>query len=174
MAAAAGSEPFRLDGSAFHIAVDMQCLFAEPTPWFVPWLPRVLPNVTAIAERHADRTLFTRFIPPLAPEQAIGAWRDYFQHWRGMMRDRLDPRLLELVGPLRALAPPAKVLDKPVYSAFADPRLARGLRRRGIATLVVTGGETDVCVAATVMAAIDLGFRVVLPTDALCSASDQT
>ena len=40
--------------------------------------------------------------------------------------------------------------------------------------LRVTGGETDVCVAATVLAAIDLGFRVVLPTDALCSASDAT
>jgi nicotinamidase-related amidase len=91
-----------------------------------------------------------------------------------MTRDRLDPRLLELVEPLRALVPPAKVLDKPVYSAFGNPRLTEGLRRRGIETLVITGGETDVCVAATVMAAIDLGFRIVLPTDALCSASDET
>ncbi|TXI87581.1 MAG: cysteine hydrolase, partial [Chryseobacterium sp.] len=46
------------------------------------------------------------------------------------------------------------------------------LKRRGITTLVVTGGETDVCVLATVMQAIDLGFRVVLPIDALCSTSD--
>ena len=34
--------------------------------------------------------------------------------------------------------------------------------------------ETDVCVLATVMAAIDLGLQVVLPTDALFSASDIT
>ena len=174
MAAAAGSGPFRLDGSAFHIAVDMQCLFAEPTEWFVPWLPRVLPKVLAIAERHPDRTLFTRFIPPLTPQDAVGAWRDYYRHWRAMTRDKLDPRLLELVEPLRALVPPAKLLDKPVYSAFSNPRLADGLRRRGIETLIVTGGETDVCVAATLMAAIDLGFRIVLPIDALCSVSDTT
>jgi len=56
--------PFRLDRSAFHIAVDMQFLFAEPTEWFVPWLPRVLPNVLEIARHHPDRTLLTRFIPP--------------------------------------------------------------------------------------------------------------
>jgi nicotinamidase-related amidase len=40
--------------------------------------------------------------------------------------------------------------------------------------IIITGGETDVCVLATVMAAVDLGFRVVLPVDALCSARDKT
>ena len=38
----------------------------------------------------------------------------------------------------------------------------------------MSGGETDVCVLATVMAAVDLGFRLVLPIDALCSADDST
>jgi len=44
-------------------------LFAEPTEWFVPWLPRVLPNVLEIARHHPDRTLLTRFIPPREPER---------------------------------------------------------------------------------------------------------
>jgi nicotinamidase-related amidase len=164
----------RLDHRAAHIAVDMQCLFAERTEWFVPWLPKVLPNVLAIAERHPDRTIFTRFIPAQDPEHAEGAWRDYYQRWRSMARDRIDPRLLELVEPLRQLVPPAKVLDKVVYSAFGHPKLAPSLRRRGITTVIVTGGETDVCVLATVLAAVDWGFRVVLPDDALCSANDAT
>jgi nicotinamidase-related amidase len=66
------------------------------------------------------------------------------------------------------------VPDKAAYSAFSNPRLVNGLRERRIETLIVSGGETDVCVAATVMAAIDLGFHVVLPIDVLCSASDAT
>lgn len=164
----------KLDRTAIHVAVDMQRLFAEPTDWFVPWLPRVLPNVLRIAERHPDRTILTRFIPPRIPEEAVGAWRDYFRRWREMARDRIDPALLEIVDPLRQLAPPAKLLDKAVYSAFSHPRLASSLRRRGIETVIVTGGETDVCVMATVAAAVDLGFRVVLPTDALCSSHDPT
>jgi nicotinamidase-related amidase len=163
-----------LDRRAAHIAVDMQCLFAEPTDWFVPWLSKVLPNVREIARHHPDRTIFTRFIPPAQPDEAIGAWRDYYRHWRAMTRDRLDPRLLELVEPLRALVPPANVLDKAAYSAFSHRGLAPGLRRRGIETLIITGGETDVCVMATVIAAVDHGFRVVLPTDALCSSHDPT
>ena len=97
---------FRLDHTALHLAVDMQRLFAEPTDWFVPWLPRILPQVTAIARRHPDRTLMTRFIPPRHPDEMTGAWRDYYRRWRVMTREQVDPALLELVEPLRRLAPP--------------------------------------------------------------------
>ena len=48
------------------------------------------------------------------------------------------------------------------------------LQARGIDSLVISGGETDICVLAAVMDAVDLGYRVVLARDALCSVSDQT
>lgn len=161
-------------GAAVHIAIDMQSLFAEPGPWRVPWLPRILPQVTELARRHPERTVFTRFIPPSRPEEMQGAWHDYYRHWRAMTRPSLDARLLELVEPLRALVPPARLCDKAVYSAFGNPRLAPWLRQQRIDTLVLSGGETDVCVLATVMSAVDLGFHVVLAADALCSVSDAT
>jgi len=41
-------------------------------------------------------------------------------------------------------------------------------------TVVITGAETDICVLATALGAIDRGYRVVLVTDAVCSSSDQT
>ena len=40
--------------------------------------------------------------------------------------------------------------------------------------LIITGTETDVCVLAAVLDAVDLGYRVILPTDAVCSSSDAT
>jgi nicotinamidase-related amidase len=39
--------------------------------------------------------------------------------------------------------------------------------------LIVTGAETDVCVLATVLGAVDLGYRVIVVTDAICSGSDE-
>jgi len=36
----------------------------------------------------------------------------------------------------------------------------------------VSGAETDVCVLATVLGAVDLGLRVIIVQDALCSSSD--
>jgi nicotinamidase-related amidase len=159
--------------NAVHLCVDMQRIFSPDGPWPTPWMERVLPTVTRIAERFAERTVFTRFITPERPEEAIGRWRPYYEKWRDTTRDRVDPRLLELMAPLAALVPPARVFDKPVYSAFAGYKLHQHLQERGVDTLIVTGSETDVCVLATVIGAVDHGYRVILVRDAVCSSSDE-
>jgi nicotinamidase-related amidase len=157
-----------------HICVDMQNIFAEETPWHTPWMARVLPVVTRIAERHPSRTIFTRFIPPCRPDQMPGSWQRYYERWRELTLERIDPWLIDLVPPLATLAPPAEVIDKRVYSPFSEPQLSDLLRRRRVDSLLITGAETDVCVLAAVLDAVDLGYRVVLATDALCSSSDAT
>ena len=157
-----------------HLCVDMQVMFAEDTPWRVAWFPEVLPRVREIAERHSRRTVFTRFVPPARPEEATGSWRRYFERWRQFTGERIDPRWIELVAPLAALVPPASVVDKGVYSPFGAPELLQLLRSRETDSLVITGAETDVCVLAAVLDAVDHGYRVILPTDAMCSASDRT
>jgi nicotinamidase-related amidase len=87
---------------------------------------------------------------------------------------RIDPVLIELVAPLARFVPPAEVLDKRVYSPWTEGHLDDLLRGSEVDTLIVTGGETDVCVLATVLGAIDRGFRIVLVTDAICGSADQT
>ncbi len=66
------------------------------------------------------------------------------------------------------------MLDKAHYSPWLDTGLATALMTGQVDTLVVTGAETDMCVLATVLGAVDLGFRVVVVSDALCSSSDQS
>ena len=163
-----------LPENTIHLCVDMQNVFAEDTPWYAPWMKRVLPVVEKIAAHRPERTIFTRFIPPARPDDVHGSWRRYYERWTEMTRSRLDPELLELVGPLRRLAPPARVLDKPFYSPFHATTLARTLMDEGCDALVVSGAETDMCVLAAVLDAVDLGLRVVLATDAICSSSDET
>jgi nicotinamidase-related amidase len=164
----------RLGPGTVHLCIDMQNLFAEETPWHTPWMARVLPVVARIAMYRPEHTVFTRFVPPPRPEAMPGTWRRYYERWRELTLERIDPRLIELVPPLAALVPPAAVVDKHVYSPFTEPDLLKLLRERETDTLVISGAETDVCVLATVLDAVDLGFRVVLATDALCSASDKT
>lgn len=159
---------------AIHLCVDMQRLFAEDTPWRAPWLQRILPVVAEIAERHAARTIFTRYIPPRRAEDAHGQWRSYYERWAEMTRERLPAEMLDLVAPLGGFCPPARIWNKPVYSPFASSELHMLLQAERVDTLVVTGGETDVCVLASVLGGVDLGYRVVLVKDALCSVSDQS
>lgn len=163
-----------LDARTVHLCIDMQRLFSDDTPWRTPWMPRVLPNVVRLAERFPERTIFTRFVPPERPEDRHGTWRRYFERWRSVTGERMDPALFELVPELAALVPPALAIDKPVYSPFAGRTLPRLLTERGCDAIVVTGTETDVCVLATVLSAVDLGYRVVVATDGLCSGSDET
>jgi nicotinamidase-related amidase len=156
-----------------HICVDMQRLFAEKTDWFTPWMERVLPNARRLAEAHPDRTIFTRFIPLERPGQGRGTWRQYYERWDSMTLERLGPEMVELIPDLAALVPPAQVFDKHVYSPWLEGDLDGLLQRRGIDTLVVSGGETDVCVLGTILGAVDRGYRIVVATDGLCSSSDE-
>ena len=151
----------------------MQRLFTEEGPWPTPWMKRVKPNVARLVEASPRKTIFTRFIPPHRPESAPGVWRQYYERWRETTREHLDPTLLELVPPLDQFAAQATIVDKPGYSAFSDPSLATRLKERGVGGVIVTGSETDVCVLSTVLSAVDLGLRVVIVDDAVCSSSDE-
>ncbi len=172
-----GSEALRfgpLGESCVHLCVDMQRLFAERTEWHMPWMERVLPKVADIAGRHAARTIFTRFLPAEQPGDGHGTWKRYYQRWAGMTVRHLGRDMVELVPELATFVPPGRLLDKRVYSPWCGTDLHRRLRDAAIDTLVVTGGETDVCVLSTVLGAVDLGYRVVIATDAICSSSDAT
>src|SRR5699024_5671757 len=83
-----------------------------------------------------------------------------------------DPDQLALRAGLRDLVPPAQLFDRPVYSPWTDGRLHNQLRKNGISTLIMTGSETDICVLATVLGAVDRGYRVVVVADAVCSSTD--
>jgi nicotinamidase-related amidase len=157
-----------------HLCVDMQNIFAERTEWHTPWMERVLPTVERIASAHPERTIFTRFIPAAHPGEGEGTWRHYYERWSGLTLEALPPGMVELVPPLAKLVPPGRVVDKKVYSPWMQPELQTMLKKDGIDTLIITGAETDVCVLAAVLGAVDRGYRVVIPTDAICSSTDET
>jgi nicotinamidase-related amidase len=165
--------PFPLTERSVHLCVDMQRIFSADGPWPAPWMEKVLLVVATLAGRHPGRTVFTRFIPPERPDQMPGMWQRYYTRWRAATREFLNLDLLELKPPLAALCPPATVIDKMRYSGFAEPRLLAHLRERAADALIVSGSETDVCVLATVLSAVDLGYRVIIARDAVCSSSDE-
>lgn len=163
-----------LPPNTIHLCVDMQRLFAPGAPWQMPWAEKVLPLIVELTERHRERTVFTRFIPARSPDAAPGMWKRYYRRWSTITLEQLDPSLLELLDPLQRFVPPARVIDKRVYSPWTEGHLDRLLQESPTEALVITGGETDVCVLATIFGAMDRGFRVVLVRDALCGSADET
>ncbi|MGV3489932.1 MAG: cysteine hydrolase family protein [Devosia sp.] len=163
-----------LGESWVHLCIDMQRMFAEATDWQTPWLPMVLPRVIELVELAPERTVFTRFVPPREATDAPGAWQRYYERWPNMTLDRLDPELVNLMPEFARYVPPARLFDKAAYSPWLDGQLHRQLRGLGVDTVVVSGAETEVCVLAAVIGAMDLGYRVIIVTDAICSSADQT
>lgn len=161
-----------IGGNTVHVCVDMQRMFAEPTEWLTPWAEQVLPRIIALVEYQPERTMFTRFIPVDKPGQGQGMWKHYYERWASMTVQNLGVDKLELVADLARFIPPASVIDKHVYGPWMGTDLHQRLQKLGVTTLIISGGETDVCVLATVLGAVDLGYRVVLAKDALCSSSD--
>lgn len=167
------ARPGALGTGCLHLCVEMQRMFLEETDWHTPWMVRVLPRVERIVAAHPDRTILTRFVPARHPGEGRGTWGGYYHRWASMTRDHLGPGLIDLVPEFTRFVPPAETLDKAVYSLWLGTDLDERLQARGIDTLVVTGGETEVCVLAAVLGAVDLGYRVFLVTDALCSSCDE-
>lgn len=157
-----------------HLCIDMQRLFGPGTPWAVPWMEKVLPTITRLVAAKPDHTIFTRFMPVETAEQAVGTWRRYYQRWQDVTMDRLDPDLVELTPELTRYVPPARVLNKWVYSPWTEGRLDAMLRGTAIDTILVSGGETDVCVLGAVLGAVDRGYRVIVISDAMCSSADKS
>ena len=158
---------------AVHLCVDMQRIFSRGGLWQTPWMERVLPTIAAVAALCPSRTVFSRFITPLRFDEAPGQWQCYYRRWAAATRDNLDPTQLDLVSELACYAPPAVIIDKPAYSAFYRSPLADFLAERHVRTLIVSSAETDVCVLSTVLDAVNLGYRVVILQDGLCSSSDE-
>jgi nicotinamidase-related amidase len=163
-----------VERNAIHLCIDMQRLLSPEGPWPTPWTEAALERAVRLIEPRPAQTVFTRFVPPRTPEDMPGAWRRYFEKWRNVTREFIDPTLLDLVPPLGSFVPPASVVDKGRYSAFVASPLQPVLNDRGATTLVVSGAETDICVLSTVLNAVDLGYRVIVAADAICSSVDTT
>ena len=161
-----------LGPKTLHLCIDMQLMFALETKWASEAIWRALPAILEISGRYTARTVFTRFICPRDLSETSGQWTRFYTDAEGMLSSQLHPSMMDLLPELAKFIPPAKIVDRKVFSALSSSELRAMLAQGSIDTLVVTGFETDVCVLATVLAAIDMGFRMVLVKDALASSNE--
>jgi nicotinamidase-related amidase len=162
----------RVPAGAVHLCLDMQNLIGPSGPWAAQWAERILPAVLRMVEHAPARCIFTRFVPPADEKSMPGGWRDFYRAWPGMTARKVDPDAVELMAPLKLFTPPATVIDKTRFSAFSNSALEERLQALEAEAVIVSGAESDMCVLATVLAAVDLGYPVIVATDAICSSAD--
>jgi hypothetical protein len=72
----------------------------------------------------------------------------------------------------RRLPPRTPVFTKPVFGLADVPEILAAVEATGRRTAVLTGLETDVCVAQSAMGLRDRGYRAIAVTDALFSPGE--
>ncbi|MGI9334089.1 MAG: hypothetical protein ACR2RL_13155, partial [Gammaproteobacteria bacterium] len=100
------ASPVHLPAPWLHVAVDMQCLFAERTAWHTPTLGEIVPSVDRLILHAPERTVFTRFLTPANSNEARGIWRGYYEHWQSVTLDEMPAQMLDLISPFAARVPP--------------------------------------------------------------------
>ena len=160
----------KIGDRALHLAIDLQVMFSESTKWASPAVNRILPAVEECVSWAPERTVFTRFLTPPSLDQAKGQWRRFYADTPSMLATRLAPEVFEIVPALRAYVPPAAVVDRYVYSVFASGQLREILSDRRPDTLIFSGVEADVCVLASLIDAIDIGYRVIVLKDGVAGS----
>ena len=159
-----------LGPDTLHVVTDMQRIFLEPGPWYGPAGLAILPAITALIEHAPERSVFTRFITAETPQGADGNWRRYYRHWHAVTQREAGSEVLALYDALLPYASQERTFDKRTHDAFDAPEFTAYLRNEAPESLVFSGVETDVCVLATVLSAVDQGYRVVVARDAVAGS----
>ncbi len=110
-------------------------------------------TTTAYCESMRDAGLFVHKVPSLAVLR------------RGSDETRIDPRLERRAE--------ETLIEKKYASAFFGTALASELTALGIDTLIVCGATTSGCVRATVVDALQHGFRPVVPRECVGDRSPE-
>lgn len=146
------------------VVLDLQRVVLPGGAWGIPGADHLARALGDLARRHAGPVLATRHRLVDAAGAEVPRGPDGAERWErfaGRWREELDrdPSWWELAPDLEGLP----VADKTTYSAWRLPALRELAQDAG--GLIVAGVETDCCVAATVLAAVDDGMPVAVPTD---------
>ena len=159
-----------LDDQALHICIDMQRMFLEPGPWYAEAGLALLPKIEQLVYARNLPTVFTRFITPSRATEATGSWRTYYEFWHQVTKEEAGVEWLALQPTLQKFSKSENTFDKTTYDAFASGSFKSSIERAKPSALIFSGIETDVCVLATVLTAVDFGFRTIIAEDAVTSS----
>lgn len=146
------------------LVIDMQNVYLPGEEWGCPSAPSAVHNICRLLDVDAVKhTVFTRFVPP-NPE--IGTWKDYNIANADINASEYLNDIVEDLKPYLAKYP---LYDKSTYTSCRVPEVTEIMKTAD--RIVLTGVVADCCVLATMMEAIDNGYKVVYLMDCVAGST---
>jgi len=76
-------------------------------------------------------------------------WARYYRRWAGVALSEIDVHLIELLPQLAQFVPPARLVDKHVYSPWTEGKLDSLLQGSEVDSLVIAGIQAGRCIKLT-------------------------
>jgi biuret amidohydrolase len=173
------------------LLIDMQVDFVRQGGWFaahgfdlspvraiVPRLQRLLAAAREVPGLHIVHTrqgndADLADLPPTKLEQSRRTGNPFGApgpFGRGLVRGERGWELIDELAPVAG----ERVVDKPGFSAFAGTDLAGWLSVRDVRSLILTGVTANVCVLASLYAAVDLGYDCLTLSDGIAGVGPGT
>ncbi|MEM7130277.1 MAG: isochorismatase family cysteine hydrolase [Chloroflexota bacterium] len=170
------SSTISADSEMMLLVIDMQKLFItdKKSPWSDPDMLELVPNIKALNMGvGAKNSLFTLFRPPVDWQDEHKSWRTYYYYSQKVTTEFLGTEAMEVIDDFMAEVgnPATKIASKKTASAFASPEFNAMIEKADPLFLVICGIETDYCVLATALDALNRGYYVVIPLDACASSA---
>ena len=146
------------------LVIDMQNVYLPGEAWGCPSAKEAAQNICRLLDADAaGEVIFTRFVPPT---DEIGTWKDYNIANADINASEYLNDMMEELKPYLEKYP---LYDKSIYSSCRVPEVIEAMKTAGRS--VLTGVVADCCVLATMMEAIDNGYKVVYLTDCIAGST---
>ena len=146
------------------LLVDFQNAYLPDNVWACPTIYTSMTNTIKILNApEAPDYLMTKF---MAPSNPSGRWVQYNSAYASI---NASSYLCDIPSQLKPFATEGKVIEKSTYSSLDSSEVLAALE--GKKTVVLAGVEAECCILATMMDAIDLGYKVIYLYDCISGKS---
>lgn len=148
------------------LIVDMQNVYLPEEMWACPAVKDAVKNIKNLLDREViEQVIFTKFVKP---EHPTGTWNDYNKKY-AHIND--NPYLNEIVKELQPYLKQWPVYEKSIYSSMRVPEILETAKKAN--HVLIAGVVAECCVLATMIDAIDEGYKVIYLTDCVAGLSKE-
>ncbi len=131
----------------------------------------IIPRQQAMIKAFRAKKLPVIYVNSVSkPDAVLSPYGRFFSRFKSIPANLPGSKDVEVIPELAPL-PGEPVLGNFIFSIFSNSNLENVLKQKGANTLVLSGLATEMAILSSVLNGVDLGYNLIVPSDASASAN---